>query len=366
MTALSASDRSSTDRFESTPRAERLLEWFDRVKRPLPWRKDRDPYRVWISEIMLQQTRVETVLPYYESFLRSFPTVQALAAASDDEVRSLWSGLGYYRRAIMLRDAARRVNESGAFPSCLDGWLDLPGVGRYTAAAVMSIVHGARVAALDGNLERVLSRIEAFEGDPKSAAGRRHLVTAARPWLDATRPGDSNQALMELGTTLCRPKRPVCGQCPIVAHCRAHELGRENELPVRRSRRRPVERQLIAVVVQEGGRFLLFRRDPDVSLLGDTWELPWVEANGSSPTRSLNARYGGRWTLGPSHGLVRHSITHRRLSVTVRSGNFEPPDEVTEGRPARWADLAGLGAIAHSSLVRKAARLALAAVGRTS
>lgn len=341
-------------------RAAGLLYWYDQRRRTLPWRENRDPYRVWISEIMLQQTRVEAVLAYYDRFLDSFRTVEALACASDDEVRSAWSGLGYYRRAIALRDSARLIAERGCFPNTVEGWLELPGVGPYTAAAVMSIVHGARVAAIDGNLERVLSRVVALERRPKTVAGRRALENAALAWLDHDRPGDSNQALMELGATVCRPRNPLCAECPLVGYCRARLEGRQEEFPYRRIQRKPTERKLIAVVVRSADRFLLFRRDSTASLLSGTWELPWVDANESDPEGVLAARYGGEWTLGAIRGSVRHSITHRRLTVTVTEAERECAAEVSEAREACWSDIEGLEDLAHSSLVRKAARIALA------
>jgi A/G-specific adenine glycosylase len=191
-------------------RAGLLLAWYEKVKRPLPWRRDNEAYRVWLSEVMLQQTRVETAIPYYRRFLKAFPSVEALAKAGENEVQALWSGLGYYQRSRRLLRAAREVARVGDFPQTLAGWQKLPGVGPYTAAAVMSIVHGERVVALDGNIERVLSRLDAYGKNPKTAAGKRFLARVAEPWLDAVRPGDSNQALMELGATVCLPRNPRC------------------------------------------------------------------------------------------------------------------------------------------------------------
>ena len=343
----------------SGSRSERLLAWYDQVKRPLPWRESVDPYRVWLSEIMLQQTRVETAIPYYERFLAKFPSVEALAAAREDDVRALWSGLGYYRRARSLLEAARRVRDNKGFPNTIDGWLELPGVGPYTAAAVMSIAFGARVAALDGNLERVLSRLQTLDVDPKSAEGRRRLERAARSWLDHERPGESNQALMEVGAKVCRPRNPLCLECPMREFCKAYRLGKQEKLPRRRPSRRAKAYDLTAVVVRRGRRFLLFQRRANSALLGGTWELPWVEIAGEDPARCLGVRYGGKWKLGKDHGSIRHAITHRVLNVRVREGNVDGGGDVREGREACWCDLAGLEKLPHSSLVRKAARAAL-------
>ena len=188
-----------------------LLAWFDANRRDLPWRLSADPYRVWVSEIMLQQTQVERVVSYFEAFVARFPDVAHLASSSVEEVLAAWSGLGYYRRARSLHAAARQIVALGGFPRDIEGWLALPGVGRYTAAAVTSICFGAKQPVLDGNVERVLSRVIGLGQDPKKAAGRRTLLRVAESLLDDERPGDSNQALMELGATVCRPRAPRCG-----------------------------------------------------------------------------------------------------------------------------------------------------------
>ena len=181
-----------------------LLKWYDAERRSLPWRATRDPYRIWISEIMLQQTRVQTVIPYYESFMTRFPTVEDLAAAPLEEVLALWSGLGYYRRARLMHEAAKRLAATG-FPARSSALEKLPGIGPYTAAAVASMAFGEAVPVLDGNVERVLCRRLALDRDPRRSAGRRLLLAATARLLDSKRPGDSNQALMDLGATICRP-----------------------------------------------------------------------------------------------------------------------------------------------------------------
>ncbi|MCP4200409.1 MAG: A/G-specific adenine glycosylase [bacterium] len=331
-----------------------LLAWYEQVKRPLPWRQDRDAYRVWVSEVMLQQTRVETAIPYYERFLSALPTVEALARAEDDEVQALWSGLGYYRRARMLVKAARDVVRNGGFPQSAEAWQQLPGVGPYTAAAVASIVHGERVVALDGNVERVLARLEAYDGRPKSAAGRRFLTQAAEPWIDADRPGDSNQALMELGATICLPGNPRCHRCPINRSCTARRRGRVEDYPNRSRAIQKEERRLLAVMVRRRDRFLLFRRDSRTAILPGTWELPWVESDDPDPSEELAERYGGAWRVGARIASIRHTITRRNLVVTVSEGGLECASSVAEGREARWANLTELDELPHSSLVRKA------------
>ncbi len=207
-------------------------QWFDARQRDLPWRKSREPYPVWVSEVMLQQTRVEAARPYFDRFLETFPSVEALAAASEESVLSLWSGLGYYQRARRLHAAARQiVANKGEFPTTTEGWRKLPGVGRYTAAAVASIVFGAREPAIDGNVMRVVARLLVLEEDPKNNAGFQAIETRARDLLDSERPGDSNQAIMELGATICRPRKPLCSTCPLEEGCLATATGEPERYP---------------------------------------------------------------------------------------------------------------------------------------
>jgi A/G-specific adenine glycosylase len=340
-------------------RPEDLLAWFDLHRRDLPWRRTRDPYRIWLSEVMLQQTRVETVLPFYNRFLERFPTVGDLASAGIDEILALWSGLGYYRRARQLHAAARRIAELGTFPSTLEGLLALPGIGAYTAAAVASIAFDVAVPVMDGNVERVLSRCLALDEDPKSGNARRQLLAAAAELLDPERPGDSNQALMELGATLCSPRRPKCLLCPLRPGCRAAREGDPERYPAARAKRQGERHRLVVAVVEKEGGVLLFRRPEDSALLAGTWELPWVtvEVDGvpaaEAPAAALTARYGGRWTLGPRAAGVRHGITYRDLEVDVHRAALAWGGEVREGWAAEWFDAAGRSELPLSSLVGK-------------
>lgn len=357
--ASGQSKRSEHPEPPSRGQIRQLLEWYDSVKRSLPWRRDTDPYRVWLSEVMLQQTRVETAIGYYQRFLRRFPTVDALARASADEVHALWSGLGYYRRATQLSKAARKIVAAGGFPETSEGWLELPGVGPYTAAAIASICFDEPVVALDGNLERVLARLAAFEGDPKKAAGRRFLCTAGKFWLDPARPGDTNQALMELGATVCLPTNPRCTSCPIPDACRARAGDAVDRIPYR-PKPEPKERHdLLAVCVRRGSRLLLFRRDSGSTLLAGTWETPWVARTEPNVRAALARRYGGGWTVGKKVGAIRHTITRHQLLLTLHEGTCEAPSQVEEGREARWVGPKDLAALPHSSLVRKIFRAVL-------
>lgn len=331
--------------------ADLLLAWFDRHKRDLPWRQTRDPYRIWLSEVMLQQTRIETALPYYQRFLEKFPTVEDLARAGIEEVLALWSGLGYYRRARQLHAAARQVVEIGGFPRTVVGLKELPGIGSYTAAAVASIAFGVAEPVLDGNVERVLSRWLALELDPKSRPARERMLAAAAGLLDPERAGDSNQALMELGATVCVPKRPRCLLCPISPGCQAAGKDPERFPAARAKRERELHRLLVAVVERDGG-VLLFRRAEESAILAGTWELPWTSLE-PAPEKGLAQRYGGRWSLGPRVGGVRHSITYRDLELEVHRAEVETP-EGTWG----WFGERERAGMPLSSLVTKVLRAA--------
>src|ERR1700689_2135691 len=208
-----------------------LLAWFRAHQRDLPWRRSRDPYRIWVAEVMLQQTRIAAVMPYYQNFLARFPTLQSLARAPEAEVLKLWSGLGYYSRARNLQRAAKIIvaQHDGQFPRTLDAALELPGIGVYTAAAVLSIAYDVPLAVLDGNVARVLARIKAIRGDLRAPKNWRSLTAAAQNFLATHAPGDWNQSLMELGEVICTPQSPRCGECPVAGHCRAYAQGLSDE-----------------------------------------------------------------------------------------------------------------------------------------
>ena len=340
----------------SSGASKRLLAWFDRQRRELPWRRDTDPYRVWVSEIMLQQTRVETALPYYERFLQRFPDRASLAAAAEDEVLAAWSGLGYYRRARQLLAAARQLEARGnGWPKSAAEWRRLPGVGPYTAAAVASIAFGEAEPALDGNAVRVLSRLAAEPGDPGRAVVRRRLEELARTLLDDERPGDGNQALMELGATICRPRRPRCERCPLADDCRAAGESRPEAYPFRRAAA-PTRRQArVVALVARRGRILMFRRAGDDAQLAGMWELPWVEGEGPGEAmeRELGRRYGGRWRLGQRLAGKRHAITDRRIEAELWRASRDDDATVAEGPEAGWHAPESLAELPTGSLDRK-------------
>jgi A/G-specific adenine glycosylase len=321
-----------------------LLAWYRSGRRDLPWRRTRDPYRVWISEIMLQQTTVGAVVPYYRRFLRAFPTVRALASARLDDVLAAWSGLGYYRRARHLHQAARVVvaRHGSRFPRLLEEALALPGIGRYTAGAILSIAYSLPLPVVDGNVARVLSRLLLVRNG-RSAAGRRRLWSAAAALVAAepATPGDLNQALMELGATVCLPRRPACDRCPVARRCAARAAGLEASVPSPPRRRRPVEVRSAVALVSRGGRFLLVRRR-DESLMQGLWELPAAGPGG--PANGL------RLDLGKPLATVRHAITYRRLRIDVHPARLL--SEPVRGR-YRWVAPEDLHRVPTSSIVRK-------------
>lgn len=299
-----------------------LLAWYDRAAAALPWRRTRDPYHVWLSEIMLQQTQVETVIPYYERFLAAFPTVAGLAAAPLEDVLKLWEGLGYYSRARNLHRAAQMIVQDmgGYIPTTADGWQKLPGVGRYTAGAIASIAFGERAPILDGNVIRVFARLRDLDADVTQAATKNDLWRQAEVWMPAERPGDYNQALMELGRTVCKPRNPVCGECPIQTHCLAHTRGTQNERPVKTPRAATPHYDVAAGIIwNERGKLLIAQRPLD-GLLGGLWEFPGgkQEPDETLPEclrRELREELAIEVSVGDLFVVVKHGFTHFRITL---------------------------------------------------
>ena len=291
----------------------RLLRWFSRAKRPMPWRQTRDPYAIWVSETMLQQTTVATVIPFYDRFLRRFPTVEALAASEEDAVLGLWSGLGYYSRARHLRLAARDIveNHEGRFPRGVETAMTLRGVGSYTASAVTSIAYGVRAAVLDGNVRRVLSRVHAKRG-----LTERESQTLASELLSPRSPGAWNEAMMELGATVCTPRAPKCDRCPVASDC----LGRDRaeHWSEGKPRRASVKTNVAMALVERAGRILL-TRNASGELMGGLYELPHSglpQRSGSSS--SLQDRYPGVLAVKSEVlATFRHAVTHHRIEATI-------------------------------------------------
>lgn len=293
------------------PRA--LLVWFDLHRRSLPWREaePRNPYHVWIAEIMLQQTRAEAVRPYFAAWMARFPTIGDVAAAEEAEVLRAWQGLGYYSRARNIHRAARVMEASwnGAMPRALADIRALPGIGDYTAGAIASIAYGERVPAVDGNVLRVYARLYAVTEDVLKRAGRKQIEKLAQETIPADRPGAFNEALMDLGSEVCIPKRPRCADCPLRRWCRAVAAGMEAELPLRTKKKPQTEWCAACAVVERDGRFLMHRR-PATGMLASMWEFPMALARTEEESRqALEARLGGR--TGALLWSHTHVFTHR-------------------------------------------------------
>jgi A/G-specific adenine glycosylase len=320
----------TTDRVSALRRA--LLEHYDAHRRPLPWRGETDPYRILVSEVMLQQTRVETVEEYYEAWFQRFPDLEALAAADPDDVLKAWEGLGYYRRARNLHRAARRVRErpERSLPRTSAELRDLPGIGEYTAGALASIAFGEAVPAVDGNVRRVLARL--FDvAEPKPAWLRRTAAGLVAP----ERPGDWNQALMELGATVCTPRRPRCSACPVSPWCEALKAGTQEDRPAPVIRRAPAT-ATFAVAVLHSDRNVLLERRPEGGLLGGMWAFPEARVTSDAEVEpaavSIAGRLGSNRTAAPPELLpvCEHRFTH--LAATYLPVLLEVASE--DGMPA--------------------------------
>lgn len=298
----------------------RLLPWFERAHRDMPWRRTRDPYAIWVSEVMLQQTRVETVIPYYEAFLARFPSLAALASAPLADVLKAWEGMGYYARARNLHRAARLLVERGSgLPDTLEELAGLPGIGRYTAGAVLSIAYGRSLPALDGNVRRVLCRLFAEAGDPRQGATMRRLWDRATSLMGGADPSLHNQALIELGAIVCTPSAPDCAACPLATMCAAHGEGDPTAYP-RKSPRRAVPHQDVAVaVIRRRGRYLMTQR-PVQGMLGGLWEFPGrprdrAETLQEACRRGMREALGIDVAVGASLPVVHHTFTHLKVSL---------------------------------------------------
>jgi A/G-specific adenine glycosylase len=312
----------------------KLLTWYHSVFRNLPWRENTDFYRVWLSEIMLQQTRVEAVIPYYHSFLAGFPTLETLAAAPEQDVLAAWSGLGYYSRARNLHRAAKQAAAAG-IPATYEEIRALPGIGDYTAAAVGSIALGLPYAAVDGNVIRVVSRLTNDPSEISAPATKRRFSETAQELLDPLRPGDFNQAMMELGATICKPVTPRCAACPVGDHCAALAAGTQRQLPVKLKKQKTREVELDLVILDRDGAVFLLQRTADNRRLAGFWELPEKK-------------------LFPEiHGKLRaefaHQIVNDRFRVRVHTA--PTPKDLPGGR---WVAEAELAEIPVSTTTRKA------------
>jgi A/G-specific adenine glycosylase len=301
---------------------ERLVAWYGQHGRDLPWRRTRDPYDIWVAEVMLQQTRVGTVVSYYARFLTRFPTVETLAEAPLDDVLKVWQGLGYYARARNLHAASRIIVRElgGLLPATPDALLHLPGVGTYTAAAVASIAFGWDAVALDGNLLRVLCRLFAVDDDPGRPRTRRALERLAQSMLLPGRAGEFNQAMMDLGASICRPSNPRCLLCPVIAVCHAQQEGIQDQLPIRATRTHRPHRDVTAGVIRDGNGHLLITQRPLDGMLGGLWEFPGGKRRPGEDLlaclhREIGEELGIEISVGDLLCTVEHSFTHFQMTL---------------------------------------------------
>ena len=368
-----------------------LLAWYRANRRDFPWRRGRDPYRIWLAEIMLQQTRIAAVLPYYERFLERFPTVRELALARESEVLKYWAGLGYYSRARNLHRAAKIIvqDHRAQFPRNLTQALALPGIGRYTAAAILSIAFDVPLAALDGNVARVLARLFAVRGDLRAPKTWRKLAAAAQTLLPSRASGDWNQAMMELGETICTPRSPDCAVCPVARHCKARALGIADKLPAARQKRATANVHIAAAVLVDARGHTLLTKIPgahDSVLFSRLWQFPAIAIAGNgnsgralaggSANHSANVATDGaanelaehlRTSLGiPNQPLTplpvaAHSVTFRKITLAP----FLARVARLPKRPGcRTLPLAKLARLPISSATQKIARAAVDALAQ--
>ncbi len=350
-----------------------LLEWFHKFQRDLPWRRNKDPYRIWLSEIMLQQTRVAAVIPFYERFLENFPTIRALAAAPEAEVLRLWAGLGYYSRARNLQSAAKKIvaEHGGEFPRTAEQTLELPGIGSYTAAAILSIAFGERHAVLDGNVARVIARLDAVHGDLRESARWQALQTEADRLLDPGAPSDWNQAMMELGAMICTPKSPQCLLCPVAESCRARQLGLTEVIPEKRKKRATEEVELAAAVfIDKRGQTLLLpppeadrdhlTQDEVRPLISKMWHFPMIAVQRDASRELVEflksfkalAANGSRPELKELRS-ARHTVTYRAIRLRPFRLTVEKLPRVAGAKAVLLADLVSRSKVAVSNLTRK-------------
>jgi A/G-specific adenine glycosylase len=314
-----------------------LLCWFGRNKRDLPWRQTRDPWAIWVSEVMLQQTRVEAVREHYPRFLQRYPTPAAFARVTDDELLRAWRGLGYYRRARLLRAGAQAVMErhGGRVPADPEALADLPGIGPYTKGALASIAFDLPELAVDGNVERVTARHRGIAELVKSGPGSRKVRAAVRSWQDPQRPGDFNQALMQLGATICTPRTPRCLLCPVAADCHATQHGLQDQLPALRPRRATVEVHAQALLIDAGNGKLLAYRVPDGEINAGQVDLPgpgilvsipgntFADTLADTLADTVAKRFGIRCDVQGKAAFVHHGITHHKIRLTAHWATFQ-------------------------------------------
>ncbi|UOF91061.1 A/G-specific adenine glycosylase [Fodinisporobacter ferrooxydans] len=310
------------DQHQAMAFADLLVQWYEKNKRQLPWRRERDPYRIWVSEIMLQQTRVEAVIPYYERFMEQFPTLQELADAPEDRVLKAWEGLGYYSRARNLHQAVREVQThyNGIVPDEPDAMGNLPGVGPYTLGAVLSIAYNKEIPAVDGNVMRVISRVFYLYDDIGKQKTRKTIEQMVQQMIPTGKASQFNQGLMELGALVCIPGNPRCLGCPVQTVCRAYAEGVQKELPVKEKKKPPREQQIVVPLIEQERKIWINRRSNE-GLLAGLWQLPTYEVTGEDEPTSLQTsfyeQYGFRLQIGERFFTVQHVFSHIKWNMNV-------------------------------------------------
>jgi len=342
-----------------------LLRWYEKNRRDLPWRHSSDPYAIWISEAMLQQTRVETVIPYWERFLETFPNVESLARANLDDIYTVWTGLGYYSRARNLKHAAETIvaEHDGRLPETADQLRELKGIGRYTAGAVASIAFDREEPLVDGNVIRVFTRLFGIREESTSKTVLDRLWTIASELVRGPHPGDLNQALMELGATLCTPKHPDCPACPVRKHCDAFLRGDAEQLPIKKKKKRPRSMRAVAAWIERDERILAVRR-PEEGLMAGLWELPGGEIGPKDEAKDhlgevLRTAIGLDIREAQSVGQIEHVFTHRHLVLEVFRCRADKGQRVRRDhlQAHRWIRPNTLLDLAHGGPTRKAMTL---------
>ncbi|HEY4157561.1 MAG TPA: A/G-specific adenine glycosylase, partial [Polyangiaceae bacterium] len=334
----------------------KLLTWYARNQRDLPWRRTRDPYAIWVSEMMLQQTQVSTVIPYYQRWMQRFPDLQSLARADEHAVLHSWQGLGYYSRAKNLQRAARALSERGsAIPAEVEALRALPGIGPYSAGAIASIAFGKQEPVVDGNVIRVLARLFVLAGDPTEAKLKAQFWDVARALVPRERPGDFNQALMELGATVCTPREPRCASCPLRAECGAEQTGRIDELPTPKARAVTTAVAAVAAIVKRGGRVLVVRLPESAPRWGGMWQFPNSELRPGETAQAAVKRALGLPRASADVGeplcRIRHSVTRYRIALDAYAVKLAASAKPRP--PASWHSIRALGELAMPSAHRK-------------
>lgn len=344
------------------PIPEKLLRWYDKNARQLPWRSDPTPYKVWVSEIMLQQTQVETVIPYFQRFMTRFPNLASLAEADESDVLQAWEGLGYYSRARNLHKAARTVVEdhAGQIPADVATLKSLPGIGAYTAGAIASIAFGAPEPALDANIRRVTIRLLDLHDLPGSETDIK-LLNFSHQVLPEERTGDYNQAMMDLGSAVCTPTNPACQLCPLSSECLAFQRGTQSELPLRKPKAKIPHKLVVAAVVTRGSKVLLARRPSD-GMLGNLWEYP----GGSVPEGTTDlknalqdliyARFGLSISVKSELGVYKHAYTHFRITLHAFDSELTAADQVALPADFAWVEIAELSSFPMGKVARLISR----------